>query len=106
MNHIGRIVQVIGPIVDVKFDPDEIPEIRNAIEITLDENGSNRKIICEVSMQIEGGIVRCVAMSPTEGLSRGLPARDTENPIRVPVGRETLGRLFNALGETIDNGPS
>ncbi len=106
MNHFGRIVQVIGPIVDVKFDPDEIPEIRNAIEITLDENGSNRKIICEVSMQIEGGIVRCVAMSPTEGLRRGLPARDTENPIRVPVGKETLGRLFNALGETIDTGPS
>lgn len=106
MNHHGRIVQVIGPIVDIKFDPDEIPEIRNAIEIILDENGTSRKIVCEVSMQIEGGVVRCVAMSPTEGLKRGLEARDTENPIRVPVGRETLGRLFNALGETIDNGDS
>jgi len=104
MNHKGRIVQVIGPIVDVKFDPDEIPEIRNAVEIILVTGKESRRIVCEVSMQMEGGIVRCVAMTPTEGLSRGLEVRDTENPIRVPVGRETLGRLFNALGEVIDNG--
>jgi F-type H+-transporting ATPase subunit beta len=106
MNHTGRIVQIIGPIIDVKFDPDEIPEIRSAIEIVSGDGAEVRKIICEVSMQMEGGIVRCVAMSPTEGLRRGMDARDTENPIRVPVGRETLGRLFNALGETIDRGSS
>ncbi len=100
----GRIIQVIGPIIDIKFNHDEIPEIRNAIEIRFTFEGKEKIIIAEVAMQMQGGIVRCVSMSPTEGLARGVEAYDTGNPIRVPVGREVLGRVFNALGETIDNG--
>jgi len=100
----GRIIQVIGPIIDIKFNHEEIPEIRNAIEIRFKFEGKEKVIIAEVAMQMQGGIVRCVSMSPTEGLARGVEAYDTGNPIRVPVGREVLGRVFNALGETIDNG--
>ncbi len=106
MRRTGRIIQIIGPIIDVKFDPDSIPEIRNAVEVRAGDTQGGRRVIAEVAMQLEGGIVRCVSMSPTEGLRRGLEAVDLGNPIRVPVGVETLGRLFNALGETIDNGPA
>ena len=102
----GRIIQIIGPIIDVKFNPENIPEIRNAIEIKHTTNGVERTVIAEVAMQIEGGIVRCVAMNPTEGLPRGIDATDLGHPIMVPVGRSVLGRVFNALGQTIDNGPA
>lgn len=101
----GRIVQIIGPIIDVKFNPENIPEIRNAIEIKHSTGGVERTVIAEVAMQIEGGIVRCVSMLPTEGLPRGIEATDLGHPIMVPVGKNVLGRLFNALGEVIDNGP-
>ena len=106
--HIGKIVQIVGPIIDIKFNRDYIPAIRSAIEIHVAQDpqnassGEKRVVTCEVSMQMEGSIVRCVSMSPTEGLARGMEACDTGNPILVPVGDKVLGRLFNALGEPID----
>jgi len=96
--NIGKIVQVIGPVVDIRFDEDNLPELLNAIEI---QNG-DEKLVVEVAQHIGDDIVRCVAMSSTDGLVRGMDAIDTGGPISVPVGRETLGRLFNVLGETID----
>ncbi|NLY77170.1 MAG: F0F1 ATP synthase subunit beta [Tissierellia bacterium] len=95
---IGKIVQVIGPVVDIRFDEENLPELLNAIEI---QNG-DEKLVVEVAQHIGDDIVRCVAMSSTDGLVRGMDAVDTGGPITVPVGRETLGRLFNVLGETID----
>lgn len=94
----GIIHQIIGPVIDIKFDPDEMPELLNAINIDL--NGEN--IVAEVSQHIGDDEVRCVALSSTDGLSRGMEAIDTGNPIEVPVGQEVLGRLFNVLGDPID----
>lgn len=99
----GKIVQVVGPIIDVEFPPNDIPDIRTKLEIHQ-EIGSGKmiKVVAEVSMQLEHGIVRAVAINPTEGLRRGTPVLDTKNTIQIPVGDETLGRLFNVLGEPID----
>ena len=94
----GLIHQIIGPVIDIKFKPEEMPELLNAI--TMDMDG--RKIVAEVAQHIGDDVVRCVALSSTDGLSRGLEAIDTGAPIQVPVGREVLGRLFNVIGETID----
>ncbi len=96
--NVGKIVQVIGPVVDIRFDEDNLPELLNAIEI--EEDGE--KLVVEVAQHIGDDIVRCVAMGPTDGLIRGMEGRDTGSPIKVPVGNETLGRLFNVLGEPID----
>jgi len=102
-NNRGKILQVVGPIIDIKFSKEFIPSIRNAIEIHhTASNGTTRTVIAEVSMQMEGGIVRCVSMAPTEGLARGMEAIDTGKPILVPVGQKVLGRLFNALGQPLD----
>ena len=98
MTGIGKVVQVIGPIVDIRFNEDEIPELLNAIEIY--KNGE--RIVVEVAQHMGDDIVRCVSMGITDGLVRGMEAKDTGDPIKVPVGRETLGRIFNVLGETID----
>jgi len=95
----GIITQVIGPVLDIKFDTDNMPALRNAIEITVAGN----KIVAEVAQHIGDDTVRCIAMSSTDGLERGTDALDTGGPITVPVGEECLGRLFNLLGETIDN---
>jgi len=95
----GIITQIIGPVLDIKFDAENMPALRNAIEIEVD----GRKIVAEVAQHIGDDIVRCIAMSSTDGLERGTEALDTGGPITVPVGEETLGRLFNLLGETIDN---
>ena len=95
----GIIHQIIGPVVDVKFDPEEMPELLNAIEIDL--NG--RKIVAETAQHMGDDVARCVALSSTDGLKRGMEATDTGGPIKVPVGREVLGRLFNVIGETIDD---
>ena len=94
----GKILQVIGPVLDIKFEEGELPSLLNAIEI--DNNG--KRLIAEVSMHIGDDTVRCIAMSSTDGLVRGDKAIDTGAPISVPVGQPTLGRLFNVLGETID----
>ncbi|MGJ0846924.1 ATP synthase F1 subcomplex beta subunit [Tissierella praeacuta DSM 18095] len=94
----GKIVQVIGPVVDIRFSEDSLPELLNAIEI--DMNG--KKLIVEVAQHIGDDTVRCVAMDSTDGLVRGMEATNTGKSIAVPVGKETLGRLFNVLGEAID----
>ena len=98
----GLIHQIIGPVVDVKFDPEELPKLNNAIEI--DANG--RRVVAEVAQHMGDDVVRCVALSSTDGLSRGMIGVDTGGPIKVPVGREVLGRLFNVVGDTIgEKGP-
>lgn len=100
--NIGKIVQIIGAVVDVKFSKDNLPNLLNAIEIM---NG-DKKIIVEVAQHIGDDVVRCIAMSSTDGLIRGTDAVDTGMSISVPVGKETLGRIFNLLGEPVDNKPA
>src|SRR5690554_5218435 len=95
----GKLVQIIGPVVDIRFSRENLPNLLNAIEI----EGPDGKIIVEVSQHIGDDTVRCVAMSSTDGLVRGMDAKDTGAPITVPVGKETLGRIFNVVGETVDN---
>ena len=96
----GKLVQVIGPVIDVKFEK-KLPDIYNALEV-YKENGE--KLVAEVHAHNGNNVVRAVAMSGTEGLRRGLEVIDTGKPIQVPVGRATLGRIFNVLGETVDDG--
>ena len=96
----GKLVQIIGPVLDVKF-ADKLPNIFNALEIYLDD----KRIVAEVQSHLGDNTVRAVAMSSTDGLKRGLEVIDTGEPIKVPVGKATLGRIFNVLGETVDNGP-
>jgi len=95
----GKVVQVIGTVVDIEFPPDELPELFNAIEIARD--GS--KIVLEAQEHVGNNWVRCLSFSPTDGLERGAEAIDTGAPLSVPVGRPTLGRLFNVMGEPLDN---
>jgi F-type H+-transporting ATPase subunit beta len=95
----GTVVQVIGPVIDVEFPPDQLPEIYNAIEV--DVNGT--RLVVEAQQHLGNDWVRCVAMSSTDGVKRGMKATDTGAPISVPVGPTTLGRIFNVLGEPIDN---
>ncbi|WP_425330694.1 F0F1 ATP synthase subunit beta [Helcococcus ovis] len=97
--NIGKVVQVIGPVLDIKFSLGNLPNLLNAIEI----KNKDKTIIAEVSQHIGDDVVRCIAMTSTDGLVRGDKAVDTGGPISVPVGNATLGRLFNVLGETIDN---
>ena len=101
--NVGRVVQVIGPTVDVAFDPDKLPRILNAILIEDPEKGIN--VTAEAALHVGDNQVRCIAMSSTEGLVRGMKAVDTGGPITVPVGEQCLGRLFNLLGQTIDGRP-
>ncbi|WP_432651373.1 F0F1 ATP synthase subunit beta [Huintestinicola sp.] len=101
-NNVGKVVQIIGAVVDIRFAKDSLPNLLNAIEIEL--NG--KKLVCEVAQHIGDDVVRCIAMSSTDGLVRGTDAVDTGSPITVPVGKETLGRIFNLLGEPVDNKPA
>ena len=94
----GKVVQVIGPVVDVEFPPDQLPKLFNAVEIA--QNGS--RLVLEVEQHLGDNWVRCVAMDSTDGIRRGTEATDTGGAITVPVGPNTLGRLFNVLGEPID----
>lgn len=104
MENKGKIVQVIGAVVDVAFDADKIPEIYNALEITLKgENGKPVRLLLEVQQHLYEGLVRAVAMSSTEGLKRGMEVLDTGSPISVPVGKSVLGRILNVVGEPVDN---
>jgi F-type H+-transporting ATPase subunit beta len=98
MANVGKIKQIIGPVVDVEFR-EQLPELLSALEINLDDNN---KIVLEVQQHIGEGMVRAVAMGSTDGLQRQMDVVDTEAPISVPVGKETLGRMFNILGEPID----
>ena len=95
----GRILAVVGPVGDVEFPPDQLPQIYDAIEIPL---GSGSALVCEVQQHLGDGRVRAVAMSSTDGLRRGMTVRNTGAPISVPVGPDTLGRIFNVLGQPID----
>lgn len=106
MESTGKIVQVIGPIIDVKFPPDRIPDIRNALKIKLKDmqTGLDKEIIAEIALQTEGGVVKAVSLQSTDGLARGMNAIDTGQPLQVPVGREILGRMFNSWGDLIDGG--
>jgi F-type H+-transporting ATPase subunit beta len=96
---IGKVVQVIGPVIDIKFDSDSLPNLYNAIHINLGEE----TLVAEVEQHVGDDIVRAIAMEATEGLRRGMDAVDTGKPIVVPVGEEVLGRLFNVLGNPMDN---
>ena len=96
--NVGKVIQIMGAVLDIRFDKGDIPPLKNAIKI---ESG-NITLISEVAQQMGDRIVRCIAMGPTDGLTRGLDAVDTGQPISVPVGEELLGRMFNVLGEPID----
>ncbi len=100
--HIGKVIQVTGPVLDIRFSEGELPDLHSAIEI---KNG-DATLVAEVAQQIGDDVVRCIAMSSTDGLVRGIEAVDTASPITVPVGEECLGRIFNLLGEPVDNQPA
>ena len=99
--NIGKVVQIVGAVVDIRFEKDHLPDLLNAVEIMLNGN----KLTVEVAQHIGDDVVRCIAMSSTDGLVRGTEAVDTGRAISVPVGRETLSRMFNLLGEPVDNKP-
>ena len=101
-NSMGKITQIIGAVIDIRFTDGNLPPINSAINITR-KNGE--KLVVEVSQQLGDDTVRCIAMGPTDGLVRGMEAESTGRPITVPVGENTLGRMFNVLGEPIDNKP-
>ena len=98
---VGKVVQVIGPVIDIKFDSDSLPNILDCLEIKAED----RTIVAEVEQHIGDDVVRAIAMEATEGLKRGMEVIDTGKPISIPVGEECLSRLFNVLGKTIDRGP-
>ena len=99
---IGKVTQVMGPVVDVRFNEGELPAIYNALTIPVGE----RTLTVEVAQHIGDNVARCIAMSSTDGLQRGVDVTDTGAPISVPVGKETLGRIFNVLGDAVDNQPT
>ena len=102
----GKIVQVIGPVVDVEFEPGKLPAIYNALEVpgagSTDVFAYSAKLVLEVAQHLGEGRVRAVAMAATDGLTRGMPVNDTGQPITIPVGKETLGRIINITGEAVD----
>ncbi len=100
--HIGKVVQVMGPVLDIRFPEGELPDLLNAVEL----KNHDQRVIVEVAQHIGDNVARCIAMSATDGLVRGAEAVDTGGPITVPVGDECLGRVFNLLGEPIDRGPA
>ena len=100
--NIGTVVQVIGPVLDIRFKDGELPQLLNAVEV---ESGE-KKLTVEVAQHIGDDVVRCIAMSSTDGLTRGAKATDTGAAITVPVGEKCLGRIFNLLGEPVDNQPA
>jgi F-type H+-transporting ATPase subunit beta len=99
----GRIARVIGPVVDVEFPPDTLPEIQTALEFERTLDGETTVITCEVAQQIGEGMVRTISMQPTDGVVRGTPVTDTGAPITVPVGPKTLGHVFNVLGDSLND---
>ena len=99
--NIGKVIQIIGPVLDIRFENGHLPNLLNAIEIMHE----GKKVVCEVASQLGDDVVRCIAMSSTDGMSRGMEAYDTGTGITVPVGEATLGRIFNLLGEAVDEKP-
>ena len=105
--HTGKVVQVIGPVLDVEFEAEHLPEIYNALEIDQDSDGGGHvRLVAEVQQHIGRNQVRAVAMSSTDGVERGMDVTDLDGPISVPVGNAALGRILNVLGEPVDNGPA
>src|SRR5206468_1745701 len=102
--HVGKIIQVIGSTFDAEFEEGHLPEIYNALKVERDDatKGVKIRLTGEVQQHLGGSRVRCVALGSTDGLVRGMEAVDTGKPVQVPVGKETLGRVFNLLGEPID----
>ncbi len=98
----GRIVKVAGPVVDVEFPPDALPEINYALEVDITLAGSKTTVVCETAQHLGGNKVRAVALAPTDGLVRGAPVRNLGAPISVPVGDQTLGHIFNVWGDALD----
>ncbi len=98
----GTVIQVMGPVVDVQFDESRIPDIYNALLASIEIGGTKKTVTLEVQQHLEGGVVRTVAMSGTEGLKRGSSVEDTGSPIKVPVGNAVLGRIFNVTGDAVD----
>jgi F-type H+-transporting ATPase subunit beta len=101
-NEHGRVVQVIGPVVDVEFPPETLPEINFALELDRTLDGDNQTIVCEVAQHIGESTVRAIAMKPTDGVVRGSPVRNTGRPIAMPVGPNVLGHVYNVIGEPLD----
>src|SRR5438034_8415233 len=99
--NLGTVEEVQGVVLEVAFG-DDLPEINNALEIEMEEDGEKRRLVCEVQQHLGDDRVRAVAMDSTDGVARGMEVRDTGGPITVPVGEVTLGRIFNLLGEPID----
>jgi F-type H+-transporting ATPase subunit beta len=97
---VGKVVQIIGPVLDVQFDTEDLPDIKDAIKVEYNDI----KVIAEVAQHTGNNIVRCIAMSSTDGLVRGIEAVSTGESISIPVGQKTLGRMFNVVGDTIDKG--
>ena len=98
-NNIGKITQIIGAVLDIKFVDGGLPEINDAVNVPLKDGGT---LVVEVAQHLGDDTVRCIAMGPTDGLVRGMEAIATGAPISVPVGEDTLGRMFNVLGNPID----
>src|SRR5438876_840306 len=101
-NREGRVVRIIGPVVDVDFPPDHLPEINTALEVDRTLDGETTTIVCEVAQHIGDSTVRTIAMKPTDGLVRGTKVVNTGYPIRVPVGQKVLGHVYNVLGQPLD----
>ena len=101
--NIGKITQIISAVIDIKFAEGNLPEINSAINIKTKDGG---KLVVEVAQHLGDDTVRCIALGPTDGLVRGMEAEATGAPISVPVGEQTLGRIFNVLGDPIDNKPA
>src|SRR5438876_4566370 len=102
----GRVVRVIGPVVDVEFPPSELPEINNALTVDITLEGATTTITCEVAQHIGDSTVRAIALKPTDGLVRGAPVENTGEPITVPVGEGVLGHVYNVLGQPLDTDES
>src|SRR5579863_3235700 len=100
------VTQVLGNVVDIEFPPDQLPAIYNAIETQITMTGEQKTLTLEVEQLLGNNVVRCVGMGPSDGMERGQDAYDTGGPITVPVGPETLGRIFNVLGQPVDNMPA
>src|SRR6267142_6793543 len=98
--NVGKVVQVIGPTVDLAFEPEKLPRLYNAI--IIEDKERSIRLTVEAALHVGDNIVRCIAMDSTDGLVRGMKAVDTGEPIRVPVGDQCLGRIFNLIGEPID----
>jgi F-type H+-transporting ATPase subunit beta len=103
--NVGRIVRVVGPVIDVEFAPDAIPAIHTALTVDGETAIGEIHLVAEVQQHLPGNVVRAVAMSSTDGITRGMDAVDTGAPIQMPVGPSTLGRIWNVVGEPVDGKP-